>query len=100
LQHAQCKNNAVTSAAPCEKAYRKAALEWHPDKNQHRADEAGERFKEIRAAYETLSDANERAWYDSHREAILKAGMKAAGRAAHTFSPRSFVAVVVKTRFI
>lgn len=62
-----------------KKAYRKLALEWHPDKNQHRADEAEERFKEIRAAYETLSDANERAWYDSHREAILRAGKHAGG---------------------
>jgi len=57
-----------------KRAYRKLALEWHPDKNQHRHDEAEARFKEIRAAYETLSDPNERAWYDSHREAILRAG--------------------------
>ena len=62
-----------------KKAYRKLALEWHPDKNQHRASEAEERFKEIRGAYETLSDPNERAWYDSHREAILKAGKHAGG---------------------
>ena len=70
---------ATLSEGELKKAYRKMALEWHPDKNQHRMDEAEERFKEIRAAYETLSDPNERAWYDSHREAILKAGMRAAG---------------------
>jgi DnaJ homolog subfamily A member 5 len=67
------------TAAELKKAYRKLALEWHPDKNAHRHDEAEARFKEVRGAYETLSDANERAWYDSHREAILKAGAHAAG---------------------
>ena len=56
--------------AELKKAYRKLALEWHPDKNAHRHDEAEAKFKEIRGAYETLSDPNERAWYDSHREAI------------------------------
>ena len=32
------------------------------------------RFKEITEAHTTLSDANERAWYDSHREQILRGG--------------------------
>ena len=49
--------------AELKKAYRKLALEWHPDKNTHRHDEAEAKFKEIRGAYETLSDPNERAWY-------------------------------------
>jgi DnaJ family protein A protein 5 len=35
---------------------------------------ASERFKEIQNAYEILSDAHERSWYDSHREAILRSG--------------------------
>jgi len=65
--------------AELKRAYRKLALEWHPDKNAHRQEEAEERFKEVRGAYETLSDPNERAWYDSHREAILRAGKHAAG---------------------
>ena len=46
-----------------KKAYRKLALKLHPDKNVGDA-EAGERFKELNGAYETLSDRNERKWYD------------------------------------
>ena len=68
--------------AELKKAYRKLALEWHPDKNAHRHDEAEAKFKEIRGAYETLSDPNERAWYDSHREAILRSGVAGAGEDA------------------
>eukprot|EP01094_Clydonella_sp_ATCC50884_P008165 TRINITY_DN1745_c5_g1_i1.p1 TRINITY_DN1745_c5_g1~~TRINITY_DN1745_c5_g1_i1.p1 ORF type:complete len:591 (+),score=246.23 TRINITY_DN1745_c5_g1_i1:69-1841(+) len=55
-------------------AYRRLALKWHPDKNSHRAEEATRVFKEIQNAYEVLSDANERAWYDAHRESILRGG--------------------------
>jgi DnaJ homolog subfamily A member 5 len=33
---------------------------------------ATRRFAEVQAAYEVLSDAQERAWYDSHRDAILR----------------------------
>ena len=41
-----------------------AALKWHPDKNADNMEEATERFKEISEAHSTLSDANERAWYE------------------------------------
>lgn len=64
----------VTPRADAEeikRAYRRAALEWHPDKNQHRIEEATENFKLISAAHEILSDSNERAWYDAHRDDIL-----------------------------
>lgn len=52
-------------------AFRKLALQWHPDKNAHRLDEATEKFKEIQAAYAVLSDEQERSWYDHHRDDIL-----------------------------
>uniref|UniRef100_A0AAY5KK98 DnaJ homolog subfamily C member 21 n=1 Tax=Esox lucius TaxID=8010 RepID=A0AAY5KK98_ESOLU len=58
-----------------KKVYRKLALKWHPDKNLANADEASEQFKLIQAAYEVLSDPQERAWYDNHREALLKGGV-------------------------
>jgi len=52
-------------------AYRKQALVWHPDKNPDRAEEAHEMFKALHEAYTVLSDSQERAWYDSHKEEIL-----------------------------
>ncbi|XP_023684412.2 dnaJ homolog subfamily C member 21 [Paramormyrops kingsleyae] len=58
-----------------KKAYRKLALKWHPDKNLDNAEEAAEQFKLIQAAYDVLSDPQERAWYDNHREALLKGGV-------------------------
>ncbi|KAH8397007.1 hypothetical protein KR215_007519 [Drosophila sulfurigaster] len=53
-------------------AYRKLALRWHPDKNPDCLAEAKERFQLIQQAYEVLSDAQERAWYDNHRDQILR----------------------------
>ncbi|XP_058474240.1 dnaJ homolog subfamily C member 21 isoform X1 [Solea solea] len=58
-----------------KKSYRRLALKWHPDKNLDNAEEAAEHFKLIQAAYEVLSDPQERAWYDNHREALLKGGL-------------------------
>ncbi|XP_054273459.1 dnaJ homolog subfamily C member 21 [Macrosteles quadrilineatus] len=57
-----------------KKAYRKLALQWHPDKNPSNIEEAKEQFQLVQQAYEVLSDGNERAWYDKHRESILKGG--------------------------
>ena len=62
-----------------KKAFRKLALKWHPDKNSHQTDLATEKFKDIQAAYSVLSDPQERAWYDAHRDAILRGGSGVAG---------------------
>ncbi|KAI3339384.1 DnaJ domain-containing protein [Ustulina deusta] len=55
-----------------KKAYRKKALELHPDRNFGDVDNATRKFAEAQAAYEVLSDPQERAWYDSHSDAILR----------------------------
>ncbi|KAJ3499797.1 hypothetical protein NLG97_g65 [Lecanicillium saksenae] len=54
-----------------KKAYRRKALELHPDRNFGDAAAATQKFAELQSAYEILSDPHERAWYDSHRDAIL-----------------------------
>lgn len=54
------------------RAYKKKALELHPDRNFNDEENATKKFAEVQTAYEVLSDPQERAWYDSHRDAILR----------------------------
>ena len=56
-----------------KKAYRKLALQYHPDRNNGSRD-AEEHFKEATEAYEVLRDADKRARYDRYGHAGVKGG--------------------------
>lgn len=63
----------TASADEIKKAYRKKALQFHPDKNPGDS-EAESRFKEISEAYEVLSDDNKKQVYDRYGSEGLKGG--------------------------
>ncbi len=56
-----------------KKAYRKLALEWHPDRNKTAG--ANEKFKEINEAYAVLSDPKKKETYDQFGAAAFQPGM-------------------------
>merc|ERR1719329_579609 len=55
------------TVADVRKAYRREALEWHPDKNPDRREEAEERFRQIAEAYAVLSNSDSRKRYDRQK---------------------------------
>lgn len=57
------------SDAEIKKAYRKLARQYHPDVNKDPG--AEDKFKEINAAYEILSDKSKRAQYDAHGDSMF-----------------------------
>ena len=61
-----------------KKAYRKLAMKYHPDRNQgEKAKEAEEQFKEVKEAYEMLSDPKKKAAYDQYGHAGVDPNMGA-----------------------
>ena len=54
-------------------AYRKLAMQHHPDRNPDNPD-AEDKFKEASEAYQVLSDADKRAAYDRYGHAGLSGG--------------------------
>ncbi len=67
------------SADEIKKAYRRLAMKYHPDRNKDDAD-AETRFKEVKEAYEVLSDTDKRATYDQFGHEGLKGAGMGGGR--------------------
>jgi len=61
--------------AEIKRAYRKLAMQWHPDKNSDNKEEAELKFQEIAEAYDVLSDKAKRAVYDQFGYEGLKDGV-------------------------
>lgn len=62
------------SADEIKKAYRKAALEWHPDRHKDDKETAEKKFKEVNEAYQVLSDPGKKAAYDQYGHAAFAPG--------------------------
>ncbi|HXK34803.1 MAG TPA: molecular chaperone DnaJ [Dehalococcoidia bacterium] len=72
------------SAEELKRAFRKLAMQYHPDRNKEPGAEA--RFKEINEAYEVLSDPERRAMYDRFGHAAAHAGADGFARGFEGFS--------------
>ncbi|OAT50224.1 molecular chaperone DnaJ [Providencia heimbachae] len=57
-----------------KRAYKRLAMKFHPDRNQDNKEESEVKFKEIKEAYEILSDEQKRAAYDQYGHAAFEQG--------------------------
>lgn len=73
--------------ATIKKAYRKLAMQFHPDKNPDNK-EAEEKFKEASEAYEILSDKDKRQLYDQYGHAGIENQFGAGGFSWENFTHR------------
>lgn len=67
----------TATADEIKRAYRKLAVQFHPDKNKSK--EAEEKFKEINQAYEVLGNPQKRQQYDQFGAAAFENGGRGAG---------------------
>ncbi|CAH9096137.1 unnamed protein product [Cuscuta europaea] len=72
----------TASASEIKKAYKRLALQWHPDKNTDNREEAEAKFRDVAAAYEVLGDEDKRTRYD-RGEDIDEAGSGMGGGGFH-----------------
>ncbi|PPD21456.1 MAG: molecular chaperone DnaJ [Methylomonas sp.] len=70
------------SEAEIKKSYRRMAMKYHPDRNSDNPDEAEKKFKQIKEAYEVLSDPKKRAAYDQFGRAGVDPAMGGRGAGA------------------
>ncbi|KAI4379268.1 hypothetical protein MLD38_005588 [Melastoma candidum] len=77
--------NKSASSKEIKAAYRKLARQYHPDVNKQPG--ATEKFKEISAAYEVLSDDKKRALYDQFGEAGVKSAVGGGASGVYTTNP-------------
>lgn len=63
------------TAIDVKKAYRRLAVQWHPEKNADNKEAAQRKFNELAEAFEVLSDAHRRAIFDQFGEEGLKNGV-------------------------
>jgi DnaJ-class molecular chaperone len=73
-----------------KKAYKKAALRHHPDKNPDDRDGAEARFKNVSEAYEALSDTQKRAAYDRYGKAAFQSGGGGGGGGGGSYRSSGF----------
>lgn len=63
------------SEAEIKQSYRKMAMKYHPDRNKDNPEQAEIKFKQIKEAYEILSDSKKRAAYDQFGHAGVDPSM-------------------------
>ncbi len=77
------------SDAEIKKSYRSMAMKYHPDRNKDNQEEAEAKFKQIKEAYEILSDPKKRSAYDQFGHAGVDQSMgggRPGGFGAESFS--------------
>ncbi len=78
----------TANEAELKAAYRKAALQWHPDRNKD--PRAAEKFKEINQAYEVLGNPEKRQAYDQYGASAFANGSSGPQQGPFSYSYRSY----------
>ena len=78
------------SEAEIKKSYRKMAMKYHPDRNKEKPEVAEAKFKQVKEAYEILSDAQKRAAYDQFGHAGVDNSMGGGGHGGFSGGAEGF----------